>query len=566
MGRAREIADLIGGTTPDIILKTSDGAILNLQTSDTTVAADGVLGAINFQAPDEASGTDSILIASKIEAIAEDTFAADNNKTKLVFSTGASAAADSKFEIASDGSLSTPTAGTSNTRFGVNAGNSIASGGNYNVLIGDEAGTALTTGDNNVAIGFEALTTEDANGDNTAVGYQALKTLNAGADSFNSGIGYQAGTSLTTGVNNTLIGSFVGDALTDADHNTALGLSALGADTQGSKSTALGEGTLQFQNFTSATDSFNTAVGYEAGNDVTTGIENTIVGALAGDAMTDADRNTAVGYLALTTNTKSDRNTAIGRSALENLNHSTVTSGLNVGVGHGAGSVITTGVKNTIIGSYSGNQDNLDIRTANQNIVLSDGDGNARLFYKHSTFNWNIAVPGASNNALIVNNTAASSPFGIQIDNDVDMNNGSNHFINCIGDATARFKVFTNGNVVNSGNSYGSISDEKLKENIVDSGSQWNDIKALKVRKYSLKEDKLDAPNKLGVIAQELETSGMNGLVLDTSDLDKDLKDLGTVTKVVNYSVLYMKAVKALQEAMTRIETLETKVKTLEDA
>ena len=94
MGRAREIADLIGGTTPDIILKTSDGAILNLQTSDTTVTADSVLGAINFQAPDEADGTDSILIASKIEAIAEDTFAADNNKTKLVFSTGASAAAD----------------------------------------------------------------------------------------------------------------------------------------------------------------------------------------------------------------------------------------------------------------------------------------------------------------------------------------------------------------------------------------------------------------------------------------------------------------------------------------
>jgi len=103
MGRAREIADLIGGTTPDIILKTSDGAILNLQTSDTTVTADSVLGAINFQAPDEASGTDSILIASKIEAIAEDTFAADNNATKLVFSTGASAAASERMSISSTG-------------------------------------------------------------------------------------------------------------------------------------------------------------------------------------------------------------------------------------------------------------------------------------------------------------------------------------------------------------------------------------------------------------------------------------------------------------------------------
>ena len=52
----------------------------------------------------------------------------------------------------------------------------------------------------------------------------------------------------------------------------------------------------------------------------------------------------------------------------------------------------------------------------------------------------------------------------------------------------------------------------------------------------------------------------MNGLVLDTPDVDKDLKDLGTVTKTVNYSILYMKAVKALQEAMTRIETLEAEV------
>jgi hypothetical protein len=43
--------------------------------------------------------------------------------------------------------LSTPTLGTSNFRAGVNAGNSITSGGNYNVVVGDEAGTAITTGE-----------------------------------------------------------------------------------------------------------------------------------------------------------------------------------------------------------------------------------------------------------------------------------------------------------------------------------------------------------------------------------------------------------------------------------
>ena len=105
MGRAREIADLIGGTTPDIILKTSDGAILNLQTSDTTVTADSVLGAINFQAPDEGTGTDAILVAAGIEAVSEGDFAADANATKLVFKTAASEAAASKMTLSSGGVL-----------------------------------------------------------------------------------------------------------------------------------------------------------------------------------------------------------------------------------------------------------------------------------------------------------------------------------------------------------------------------------------------------------------------------------------------------------------------------
>ena len=55
----------------------------------------------------------------------------------------------------------------------------------------------------------------------------------------------------------------------------------------------------------------------------------------------------------------------------------------------------------------------------------------------------------------------------------------------------------------------------------------------------------------------------MNGLVYEMPDIIDNV-DQGTVTKNVKYSVLYMKASKALQEAMTRIETLETKVKTLE--
>jgi hypothetical protein len=140
-------------------------------------------------------------------------------------------------------------------------------------------------------------------------------------------------------------------------------------------------------------------------------------------------------------------------------------------------------------------------------------------------------------------------------------------YLQCRNDGnTLKLVIEGDGDVKNANNSYGAISDEKLKENIVDATSQWDDIKAVRVRKYSLKEHDLDSPNMLGVVAQELESAGMNGLVSESIDRNEDNEDLGTVTKSVNYSILYMKAVKALQEAMDRIETLEAKVETLENA
>jgi len=131
-------------------------------------------------------------------------------------------------------------------------------------------------------------------------------------------------------------------------------------------------------------------------------------------------------------------------------------------------------------------------------------------------------------------------------------------------DGTLRAEIEANGDFLSASNSYGSTSDERLKENIELSGSQWDDVKALQIKKYSMKEDNLDAPNMLGVIAQDLQASGMNGLVkshtlIDAEDnpiLDNDGNEQNFLS--VKYSILYMKAVKALQEAMTKIESLET--------
>ena len=135
-----------------------------------------------------------------------------------------------------------------------------------------------------------------------------------------------------------------------------------------------------------------------------------------------------------------------------------------------------------------------------------------------------------------------------------------------IDSGNTRILVFSNGNVQNTNNSYAGISDIKLKENIVDAASQWEDLKALQVRKYNFKEETgQQTHTQIGLIAQEVELVSP-GLVSESPDRDAEGNDLGTVTKSVNYSVLYMKAVKALQEAMERIETLEAKVAALESA
>ena len=135
---------------------------------------------------------------------------------------------------------------------------------------------------------------------------------------------------------------------------------------------------------------------------------------------------------------------------------------------------------------------------------------------------------------------------------------------------SAKSEIEENGDFLSATGSYGTISDERLKEHIIDSGSQWNDVKAMRIRKYSFIEDETDGPTQLGVIAQELEASGMGGLVKTHADVDSDdnpkLDEDGNPTdfKSVKLSILYMKAVKALQEAMERIESLESRIEALE--
>ena len=128
-----------------------------------------------------------------------------------------------------------------------------------------------------------------------------------------------------------------------------------------------------------------------------------------------------------------------------------------------------------------------------------------------------------------------------------------------------RFYFYANGTAYNSTGTWGNNSDIKLKQDIVDASSQWDDIKSLNFKKYRLKKDVQNelnstdgfiAPTHFGLIAQDVEQTSP-GLVEEVGDDD------GGTTKMLKTSIMLMKSVKALQEAMVRIENLENEINIL---
>jgi hypothetical protein len=196
----------------------------------------------------------------------------------------------------------------------------------------------------------------------------------------------------------------------------------------------------------------------------------------------------------------------------------------------------------------------------------------------------------SSGTSLVISNSNAD-PYGVDIAlSSAIPDNTTNYFLYCNDSFNVKAIIYSDGSFQSRTNSYGGISDVKLKQDIVDANSQWDDIKGLRVRKFRMKDGVAADPNypaHLGLIAQEAELVSP-GLVFESPDMEevevpvlddggnpvldeernpqvtKERQATGEVTKSVKYSVLYMKAVKALQEAMERIETLEANNTTLE--
>jgi hypothetical protein len=121
--------------------------------------------------------------------------------------------------------------------------------------------------------------------------------------------------------------------------------------------------------------------------------------------------------------------------------------------------------------------------------------------------------------------------------------------------------MYSNGNWTNLNNSYGALSDIKLKENIADATPKLEKINQVRVVTYNLKSD--PSQKQIGVIAQELEQV-FPSMVEETADRDAEGNELDTKTKYVKYSVFVPILIKSIQEQQALITSLTARIEALE--
>ena len=162
---------------------------------------------------------------------------------------------------------------------------------------------------------------------------------------------------------------------------------------------------------------------------------------------------------------------------------------------------------------------------------------------------------------------------------------GSFFLLNCVTGGVRRASINDSGTFASATNVYGSTSDIKLKENIVDTTPKLDKLMQVKVRNFNY----IGAEEKqIGVIAQEIEQI-FPGVVYETEDevltevtktreitledgtvtteeyLTEEMQPNGEFTKNVKYSVIYMMMLKGMQEQNEIIKDLKARVIELEN-
>lgn len=227
---------------------------------------------------------------------------------------------------------------------------------------------SLFAGNSNMLLGGQYDSIGTGAVANTAYGVAALSALKDGAA--NTAVGSRALTKLTSGSYNTVVGVDAAKNVTSAKYNTVIGNNSLSN--------------------ASANNNYNTIVGYSSGY---SGTGNTAIGNNALQKV-QGNYNTAAGNnaLKLLSSTTAANNTAIGYNAMKNL-----TSGSNnTAFGDNSCLQLTSGSNKTCIGSYSASKLEDDSSNFTPSSTLFN-DSNERVFIgTRPTANMNGTIkPGA---------------------------------------------------------------------------------------------------------------------------------------------------------------------------
>jgi hypothetical protein len=188
--------------------------------------------------------------------------------------------------------------------------------------------------------------------------------------------------------------------------------------------------------------------------------------------------------------------------------------------------------------------------TDNVRYLFSNSSGRASQILQNASDAWGLSVDVPSNYV----DTAYLARCG--------RTSGFDQFNYFVGQSnlTTRVQIRGDGNLLNLNNSYGGISDIKLKENIVDATPKLEKLNQVRVVNYNLIGEE---QKQIGVIAQELEQI-FPSMVEETIDRDAEGNDLGTTTKAVKYSVFVPMLIKAIQEQQAIITDLKSRIEILE--
>lgn len=183
-------------------------------------------------------------------------------------------------------------------------------------------------------------------------------------------------------------------------------------------------------------------------------------------------------------------------------------------------------------------------------------DASGNLLVGTTNNPWGARLVSAGSGQVATFNTSATTGTAVEID--VGANNTTQQalMVYSAGNAATNAIIYSNGNIVNRNNSYGAISDAKLKENVTDATPKLDKLNQVRIVNFNMIGEE---QKQIGVIAQELEQI-FPSMVEESPDRDAEGNDLGTTTKSVKYSVFVPMLIKAIQELKAEVDSLRAQL------